>query len=104
MTYRNSIHSIIGGKPVKVRPSLDRGFIAVTAFFHYQNPRIMRNNSDGLTRRPKFTITDAEVAYWRKIHDLNEQEKPAVPIEKPAPVREYIIQTVELVAVEGGRP
>lgn len=25
--------TIIGGNPVKVRPSLDRGLIAVTAFF-----------------------------------------------------------------------
>ena len=38
-------------------------------------------------RRKSFTPTAAEVEYWRKIHDLNE-EKPAVPIEKPAPVRE----------------
>lgn len=65
--------------------------------FHFtKNPRIMRNNSDGLRRRNKFTITDAEVAYWRRIHDLNQAEKPAVPIEKPAPVRQYIIQTFEL--------
>ena len=55
-------------------------------------------------RRKKFTPTPFEVEYWRKIHDLNQQENPAVPIEKPAPVREYIIQTFELVTVEGGRP
>lgn len=63
-----------------------------------KNPRIMRNNSDGLRKRNRFTITDAEVAYWRRIHDLNQAERPAVPIEKPAPV--YIITTVELIQTE----
>jgi len=51
-------------------------------------------------RRKSFTPTAAEIEYWRKIHDLNEQEKPAVPIEKPAPVREYIIQTFELFTID----
>jgi hypothetical protein len=55
------------------------------------NLRVMH----GLKRRPKFTITDAEVAYWRRIHDLNQAEKTD---PKPAPV--YIVTTVELIQAE----
>lgn len=49
-------------------------------------------------RRKEFTPTPAEVEYWRRIHDLNQQEKPAVPIEKPAPM--YIVTTVDLIQTE----
>jgi hypothetical protein len=58
------------------------------------NLRVMH----GLKRRPKFTITDAEVAYWRRIHDLNQAEKPAVPIEKPAQV--FVVTTIKLITSE----
>lgn len=64
----------------------------------------MQSGKDNQRKRYKFTITDAEVAYWRRIHDLNQAEKSAAPIEKPAPVRQYVIQTFELITAEGGRP
>lgn len=64
----------------------------------------MQSGKDNQRKRNKFTITPTEIAYWRRIHDLNQAEKPAAPIEKPAPVRKYIIQTFELVTEEGGQP
>lgn len=63
---------------------------AVTAIFHYQNSDVMR-----VTRRKEFQPTPAEVAYWQRIHDLNQAEKTE---PKPAPV--YIVTTVEMIQEE----
>jgi hypothetical protein len=54
------------------------GFVLLRSdhpFHIYKNLQIMRNNMDGPRKREKFTITDTEVAYWRKIHDLNVPRK-----------------------------
>ena len=57
-----------GGTRVKVPQSLrssDLYLRAVTAIFIYLNLHVMRV-TDG-----KFTITNAQVTYWQKIHGLN---------------------------------
>lgn len=73
-----------GGTRVKVPQSLrssDLYLRAVTAIFIYLNLHVMRVTDE------KFKITNAEVAYWRKIHDLN------VP-RKETPRLIYFVRTV----------
>lgn len=48
----------------------------------------MQSGKDNQRKRDKFTITDNEVAYWRKIHDLN------VP-RKETPRLIYFVRTVK---------
>jgi hypothetical protein len=84
-----------GGQPVQARESSQNAYSMSRArtaptFYIHENRTTMRRKS--------FTPTAAEIEYWRKIHDLNQQEKPAVPIGKPAPV--YVITTVELTQAE----
>ena len=95
MTKFTTFKNTGGGQPVQARESsrnaysLSRARTAPTFYIH-ENRTTMRRKS--------FTPTASEVEYWRKIHDLNEQEKPAVPIEKPALV--YVITTIELIQAE----
>lgn len=77
------------------------GFVSDCSDRHFSRQKFTAMQSG--KRRYHYEPTPFEIDYWRKIHDINE-EKPAVSIEKSTPVREYIIQTFELVTVEGGRP
>ena len=87
------LQDIGGGVPVKVRQSSQHPCVCM------QRPPSFLTSKRMQMRRKPFTPTPLEIEYWRKIHELNKQEKPAVPIEKPAPV--YIVTTVELVETEG---
>lgn len=78
------------------------GFVSDCSDRHFSRHKFTDMQSG--KRRYHYEPTPFEVAYWQRIHDLNQAERPAAPIEKPAPVRQYIIQTLELVTAEGGRP
>ena len=87
MIFSQNIHSINGGKPVKVRPSLDRGFIAVTArFLKYSEMKLK-----------EFKPNSKEVEYWRRVHQLNATEERRIKERQSQllPARNYIIHTLE---------
>lgn len=92
-----------GGKGLEVPKSITTSVMVSRAgtsppFYKSQKIKVM-HDFDDLRKRDKFTITDTEVAYWRKIHDLN---TPSIERkQKPLHIAEYLLQFVELMEAKG---
>ncbi len=90
MTSEYTKFKITGGNPVQVRPlPFMRNVCGDRLNFLYD------------MKREEFKITDAEVSYWKHIHDLNCRQPRIDPKNKPVHVREYLLQFVELIKAKG---